>query len=85
MHGTGQTTKSMPDYREPQADEKRQKVFCDITWEHPAEKIITNFSKPGRSLHVTEEAVNFDSVKWLYFYTANKEVPRLVYSRLCSF
>ena len=57
MHGTGQTTKSMPDYREPQADEKRQKVFCDITWEHPAEKIITNFSKPGRSLHVTEEAV----------------------------
>lgn len=37
MHGTGQTTKSMPDYREPQADEKRQKVFCDITWEHPAE------------------------------------------------
>jgi hypothetical protein len=36
MHGTGQTTKSMPDYREPQADEKRQ-VFCDITWEHPAE------------------------------------------------
>ena len=37
MHGTGQTTKSMPDYREPQADEKRQKVFCDITREHPTE------------------------------------------------
>lgn len=37
MHGTGQTTKSRPDYREPQADEKRQKVFCDITWEQPAE------------------------------------------------
>ena len=37
MHGTGQTTKSMPDYREPQADEKLQTVFCDITWEHPAE------------------------------------------------
>ena len=53
MHGTGQTTKSMPDYREPQADEKRQKVFCDITWEHPAEI----YSKPGRGLHVTEEAV----------------------------
>ena len=38
MHGTGQITKSRPDYREPQADEKRQKVFCDITWEHPAEQ-----------------------------------------------
>ena len=37
MHATGQITRSMPDYREPQADEKRQKVFCDITWEHPAE------------------------------------------------
>ena len=37
MHGTGQTTKSRPDYREPQAGGKRQKVFCDITWEHPAE------------------------------------------------
>ena len=37
MHGTGQTTKSRPDHREPQADEKRQKVFCDITREHPAE------------------------------------------------
>ena len=45
----------MPDYREPQADEKRQKVFCDITWEHPAE--YKSLSKPGRSLHVTEEAV----------------------------
>ena len=64
MHGTGQTTKSRPDHREPQADEKRQKVFCDITWEHPAEKIITNFSKPGRSLHVTEEAVYTDSSEW---------------------
>ena len=42
-------------------------------------------SRSGRVLHVTEEAVNFDSVKWLYFYTANKVVPRLVYSRLCSF
>ena len=38
MHGTGQITKSRLDYREPQADEKRQKVFCDITWEHPAER-----------------------------------------------
>ena len=38
MHGTGQITKSRPDYREPQADEKRQKVFCGITWEHPAEQ-----------------------------------------------
>ena len=55
MHRTGQITKSMPDYRESQADEKRQKVFCDITWEHPAEQ--KSFSKPGRSLHVTEEAV----------------------------
>ena len=35
-------------------------------------------SRSGRVLHVTEEAVNFDSVKWLYFYTANKVVPRLV-------
>ena len=59
----------------------RQMVFCDITREHPAEI----YSKLGRGLHVTEEAVNFDSVKWLYFYTANKVVPRLVYSRLCSF
>lgn len=42
-------------------------------------------SRLGRVLHVTEEAVNFDSVKWLYFNTANKVVPRLVYSRLCSF
>ena len=42
-------------------------------------------SRSGRVLHVTEEAVNFDSVKWLYFYTANKVVPWLVYSRLCSF
>ena len=38
-------------------------------------------SRLGRVLHVTEEAVNFDSVKWLYFNTANKVVPRLVYSR----
>ena len=44
--------------------ERRQKVFCGITWEHPAEKIITNFSKPGRSLHVTEEAVYTDSSEW---------------------
>ena len=36
-------------------DETRQKVFCDITWEHPAEQ--KSLSKPGRSLHVTEEAV----------------------------
>ena len=40
MHRTGQIIKSRPDYREPQADEKRQKVFCDITWEHPAEQKI---------------------------------------------
>ena len=42
----------------------RQKVFCDITWEHPAEKITTNFSKLGRNLHVTEEAVYTDSSEW---------------------
>lgn len=33
--------------------EMRQMVFCDITREHPAEI----YSKPGCSLHVTEEAV----------------------------
>ena len=38
MHRAGQIIKDRPDYREPQADEKRQKVFCDITWEHPAEQ-----------------------------------------------
>ena len=42
-------------------------------------------SRSGRVLHVTEEAVNFDSVKWLYIHTTNEVVPRLVYSRLCSF
>ena len=42
-----------PDYRESQAGEMRQMVFCDITREHPAEI----YSKPGRGLHVTEEAV----------------------------
>ena len=84
MYGTGQTTKSMPDYREPQADEKRQKVFCDITWEHPAEKIITNFSKPGRSLHVTEEAVYTDSNEWSYLVidtiiqSGTTEIPPLL-------
>ena len=50
------------EHREPQTGERRQKVFCDITWEHP-----TEFSKPGRSLHVTEEAVYTDSSKWSYF------------------
>ena len=42
-----------PDYRESQAGEMRQMVFCDITREHPAEI----YSKQGRGLHVTEEAV----------------------------
>lgn len=42
-------------------------------------------SRLGRVLHVTEETVNFDSVKWLYIHTTNEVVPRLVYSRLCSF
>ena len=42
-----------PDYRESQAGEMRQMVFCDITREHPAEI----YSKPGRGLHVTGEAV----------------------------
>jgi hypothetical protein len=52
---------------------KRQKVFYDITQEHPAE--YTGWknqhsqvsSKPGRCLHVTEETVRyFDSNKWLW-------------------
>ena len=37
-------------------------VFCDITREHPAEI----YSKQGRGLHVTEEAVYTDSSKRLY-------------------
>ena len=40
----------------------RQMVFCDITREHPAEI----YSKPGRGLHVTEEAVYRDSSKRSY-------------------
>ena len=38
----------------------RQMVFCDITREHPAEI----YSKQGRGLHVTEEAVYTDSSEW---------------------
>ena len=40
----------------------RQMVFCDITREHPAEI----YSKQGRGLHVTEEAVYTDSNEWSY-------------------
>ena len=64
--------------------ERRQKVFCGITWEHPAEKIITNFSKPGRSLHVTEEAVYTDSNEWSYLVidtiiqSGTTEIPPLL-------
>ena len=56
MHRTGQVTK------ENLITENRRPVrcgrwcFCDITREHP-----TEFSKLGRSLHVTEEAVSIDS------------------------
>ena len=70
----------------PQAGERRQKVFCGITWEHPAEKIITNFSKLGRSLHVTEEAVYTDSSEWSYLaidtiiQSGTTEIPPLLSS-----
>lgn len=37
MHRTGQVTRWQPDYRESQDGEKRQKGFCDITREQPAE------------------------------------------------
>ena len=52
MHRTGQVTKGTGLQRAAD-DETRQKVFCDITREHPAEI----YSKPGRGLHVTGEAV----------------------------
>lgn len=52
MHRTGQVTKGTGLQR-AQAGEMRQMVFCDITREHPAEI----YSKPGRGLHVTGEAV----------------------------
>lgn len=60
--------------------------FCDITWEHPAEKITTNFSKLGRSLHVTEEAVYTDSSEWSYLaidtiiQSGTTEIPPLLSS-----
>ena len=50
------------DFRESLGGAKRQNGFCDITREHPAE----TYSKPGRGLHVTEEAVYTDSSKRLY-------------------
>ena len=52
MHRTGQVTEGTGLQRVVDG-ERRQKVFCDITREHPAEI----YSKQGRGLHVTEEAV----------------------------
>ena len=52
MHRTGQVTEGTGLQRAADG-EKWQKVFCDITREHPAEI----YSKPGRGLHVTGEAV----------------------------
>ena len=50
----------------------------------PLKKIITNFSKPGRSLHVTEEAVYTDSSEWSYLVidtiiqSGTTEIPPLL-------
>ena len=60
-------------------DEMRWKVFYGITWEHP-----TEFSKLGRSLHVTEEAVYIDSNEWSYLVidtiiqSGTTEIPPLL-------
>lgn len=37
MHRTGQVTKGKTGLQRAADGEKRQNVFCDIPWEHPAE------------------------------------------------
>ena len=52
----------------------------------PLNKIITDFSKLGRSLHVTEEAVYTDSSEWSYLIidtiiqSGTTEIPPLLSS-----
>ena len=64
--------KGKPDFREPSDGVKRQKVFCDITWEHPAEiyklKIVAYIVyKVSRDVVFTLQKKLFehDSNEWL--------------------
>ena len=65
MHGTGQTTKSMPDYREPQLLRSGRKYFVISPGSIPLKSIVSR----DVVFTLQEKLFGLDSVKRLYLVT----------------